>query len=77
MQFDVTAIALDPRTGAVVAEPRTERIDTDANELFHGCDSPWDVEDVYEAFWNRLNNSWEIAFPPGKEKVKVVRVEQV
>lgn len=77
MQFDVTAIGLDPRTGAVVAGPRTERIDTDANELFHECHSPWDVEDVYEAFWNRLDHSWEVAFPAGKERVKVVRVEQV
>jgi len=38
---------------------------------------PWDVEDRYEAFWNRLNDSWEWDFPKGKEKVKVMRVDVV
>ena len=77
MQYEVTAIGLDPQTGAVVAGPRTERIDPETNVLFQECKSPWDIEDAYEAFWNRLNNSWEWAFPRDKEKVKVLRVEQV
>jgi hypothetical protein len=77
MQYDVTAIGLDPLTGDVVAGPRTERIDAEANELFHGCDGLWAIEDAYEAFWNRLNDSWERAFPAGQAKVKVLRVEEV
>ena len=53
---------------------RTEVIDTESNQLFARCKSPWDVEDAYEAFWNRLNGSWETDFPKGKEKVKVISV---
>ena len=77
MQFDVTAIGLDPLTGEVVAAPRTERIDPETNSVFEGCKRPWEIEDAYETFWNRLDESWEREFPPGKEKVKVLRVEEV
>jgi hypothetical protein len=77
MQYDVTAIGLDPQTGAVVAGPRTERIDPETNLVFEECEGPWEIEDTYEAFWNRLDGSWEWVFPPSKEKVKVLRVEQV
>jgi len=77
MKYDVLAIAVHPQTGRVTAGPRTERIDTESNELFEDCRGPWDVEDRYEAFWNRLNDSWEWDFPKGKEKVKVVRVDVV
>jgi hypothetical protein len=77
MQYDVTAIGLNPQTGAVVAGPRTERIDPETNAVFRGCNRLWEIEDAYEAFWNRLDESWEREFPPGKEKVKVVRVEEV
>lgn len=75
--YDVKAVALDPRTGRLVAGPRVERIDTHRNVLFTECRSEWEVEEVYEAFWNRLNDSWETDFPAGKEKVKVVSVERV
>ena len=75
MRYAVNAIALDPQTGDVIAAPRVEVIDTsDPNELFYGIDGPWAVEDRYEAFWNRLNPSWERDFPRGKEKVKVLSV---
>ena len=77
MQYDVTAIGLDPQTGAILGGPRTDRIDTETNVVFEECEGPWEIEDMYEAFWNRLNNSWEWVFPRGKEKVKVLRVEQV
>ena len=77
MQYDVTAIGLDPLTGDVVAPPRTERIDTETNSLFQGCKRPWEIEDAYEEYWNRINETWEFEFPPGKEKVKVLRVEEV
>ena len=77
LQYDVTAIALNPLTGAVIAGPRTERIDPDTNVVFEGREGLWDVEDSYEAYWNRPNDSWEYLFPPGKEKVKVLRVEPV
>jgi len=76
MQFTVRAIAIDPSTGATYP-PRDETIDTEANALFSGCFSEWDVEDAYEAFWNRLDGSWEAEFPRGKEKVKVVSVARL
>ena len=50
-------------------------IDTATNELFADCEGAWDIEDRYEEFWNRLDDSWEWDFPAGKERVKVVRVE--
>lgn len=56
---------------------RREVIDTTTNVIFKNCRGPWDVEDAYEAFWNRLNPSWEREFPVGKERVKVVKVEEV
>ncbi len=77
MRYDVTAIRLNPQTGAVVEGPRTERIDPETNIVFQGCDGPWEIEDAYEAFWNRLNLSWEWLFPHGKGKVKVLHVEEV
>ena len=76
MRYDVRAIAVDPDTGDVVGGPRDEQVDTETNELFRGCSSPWEVEDAYTAFWNRLNHSWEHDFPSGKEKVFVLSVEQ-
>ena len=75
--YDVKAIALRPATGEVVAGPRVERIDTDTNVLFTGCTREWDVEDAYEAFWNRINDSWEVNFPVGGDKVKVLTVTRV
>jgi hypothetical protein len=77
MQYDVAAVGLNPQTGAIVGRPRTERIDPETNVVFEGCEGLWEIEDAYEAFWNRLNDGWEMAFPPGKEKIKVLRVEQV
>jgi hypothetical protein len=77
VKYDVTAVALDPLTGAVVAGPRTDRIDPEANPLFRGCQSPWEIEDAYEAFWNRPDDSWERGFPYEAEKIKVLRVKEV
>ena len=77
MQYDVTAIGLDPLTGEVIGKPRTERIDPETNAVFEGCSRPWEIEDAYEAYWNRINDTWEYDFPPGKEKVKVLRVVEV
>ena len=55
----------------------TERIDPETNPVFEGCQRPWEIEDAYEAYWNRINDTWEYEFPPGKEKVKVLRVVEV
>lgn len=74
MIYIVTAIAIDPIEEVVIGQPRTEEIDTETNVIFEDARGPWDVEDRYEAFWNRLNDSWERDFPPGKEKVKVLSV---
>jgi len=75
--YDVAAMALNPHTGLAVRGFRVERIDTDTNELFSTCLSEWDVEDTYEAFWNRLDDNWESAFPVGQGKVKVLTVTRV
>jgi hypothetical protein len=77
MRYDVTAVELNPQTGVVVAGPRTERIDPETNFVFEGCEGPWDIEDAYETFWNRINNKWEYEFPRNQQKVKVLCVEPV
>lgn len=74
MKYIVTAVSVDPHYPNTFSEAHTEEIDTETNELFHGCTGPWDVEDQYERFWNRLNDGWEYDFPPYKEKVKVISV---
>jgi hypothetical protein len=75
--FDVTAVSVDPRFPDTFSPPRTERIDTEENELFYQCSSPWEVEDMYHTFWNRLSSDWEWEFPAHKEKVLVISVERV
>ena len=76
MKYIVTAVSVDPTNPYTFTEPRREEIDTVENQLFRGCSSEWDVEDQYHRFWNRLNDSWEGDFPPGKDKVLVISVEQ-
>lgn len=76
MKFAVKAIAINPETGTC-SDPRVEEIDTVSNRIFRGCDTPWKVEDQYEAYWNRLNDIWEYNFPANKEKVKVLSVEEI
>lgn len=75
-QFDVTAMSVNLDTGDTTA-PRTERVNTGTNVLFRGLSTPWEVEDAYQHFWNRINPSWETDFPVGKDKVLVLRVEEV
>lgn len=74
--FTVTAMSIDPATGAMTGKPRSEDIDPATNVLFEGCMSPWEIEDAYLDFWNRLNASWERSFPAGKDKVVVLSVLQ-
>lgn len=74
MKYIVTAIAID--SDGNVTGPRDEEIDNETNELFAYASTPWEIEDQYEAFWNRLNASWEYDFPSYKEKVKVISVVQ-
>lgn len=56
-----------------------ETIEPD-NAIFADCLTAWDVEDRYEAFWNRLNAETETA-PPythnPAHRVKVIAVEEV
>jgi hypothetical protein len=77
MKYEVTAIAIDPQHPNLVSPARTEEIDTETNELFRDARGPWDVEDIYERFWNRFHDSWEHDFPSGKEKVKVISVVEL
>lgn len=76
MKYIVTAVSVDPIEQVITSSARDEEIDTETNMLFSGCAGPWDVEDQYERFWNRLQDDWEYDFPPGKERVKVISVVQ-
>ena len=76
MKYVVTAVSVDPKFPNTFSEAREEVIDTEDNELFRGANGPWDVEDIYHRYWNRLNDRWENAFPEYKEKVLVISVEQ-
>lgn len=74
MKYIVTAVAVDPKYPNTFSPAREEEIDTDTNELFNDARGPWDVEDAYVRFWNRLNPGWEYDFPDGKERVLVISV---
>ena len=50
---------------------REEEIDTTKNEIFSDCEGFYDVEDTYEAYWNRLNNNYK-----NKDIVKVLNVRR-
>lgn len=79
MKYKIKAISVNPLTGDKVAGPLEEIIDTETNELFQGRlgAGPWFVEDIYHDFWNRLNPSWETAFPANKEKIVVLSVTSI
>ena len=74
--FEVTAVSVRPDTLAV-SPPRVEIVNATTNQIFQWCSTPWDVEDQYEAFWNRLNLSWMNDWPSGKERVKVLAVREL
>lgn len=74
MKYLVTAVSVDPKLPNTFSEAREEEIDTETNELFGAARGPWEVEDIYEAYWNRLNDGWEHNWPAYKEKVKVISV---
>lgn len=76
MKYAVRAMSINPRTGERTGEPRTEIIDTATNVLFANATGPWDVEDRYTAFWNRLNDGWEEDFPTHKDKVVVLSIRR-
>jgi hypothetical protein len=60
MKWQVIAGWVDPYANPIALHDiRTETIDTRTNPIFGRCKGPWDVEDAYEAFWNRLNMSDE------------------
>jgi hypothetical protein len=67
MKFTVTAIAMNRKTRQQIGKQRDEIIDTKTNSLFTGLTEPIDIEDAYEAFWNKLN-------PESREIVKVIGV---
>lgn len=48
---------------------RDEIIDTEDNILFEGMTEPWEIEDRYEEYWNRLNDGYN-----NREIVKVLNV---
>jgi hypothetical protein len=72
MIYEVTAISIDAHGG--ISAARTEEIDTETNEMFSEARGPWEIEDIYESYWNRLNDSWEYQWPEYKERVKVISV---
>ncbi len=74
MLFDVTAATFSHAGVPLGLGARTERIDTETNRLFNGLTTPWEIEDRYEDFWNRLNASWE---DDNRERVKVLSVRRI
>ena len=78
MKFTVTSICIKrngPLTSPTVHTfdtgdiTREETIDTETNVLFHGLTELYEIEDQYEAFWNRLNGGYT-----NREIVKVLNV---
>ena len=53
---------------------RQEIIDTEENVLFSDCKTCYDVEDVYESYWNRTSKGSGYDQP---EIVKVIKVEEI
>ena len=77
MKYKVTAVNINRNDYKQKIFPngnasRVEMIDTEANQLFDDCETEWEVEDMYEAFWNRLNDGYT-----NDAIVKVVNVEKV
>ena len=56
-KYIITAQAFDPNTGAPMGESRDEEIDIKTNEIFINATSIMDIHDMYENFWNKLNDS--------------------
>jgi len=77
MKYIVTAMCVHPVTGDIIAPAREESIDTEDNELFAECEHPWEVEDAYHSFWNRLNyRSADDAYRLHVGKVVVLNVKE-
>lgn len=82
MKFRVLSIAINTNSSPMslvgpytIDQPREEVIDTATNQLFDECDTPRDVELVYENFWNYPDDSG-VAHEPS-QKVKVLHVELI
>lgn len=82
MRYLIKAVTLDSRTGEVVHGSATDRfgvveseIDTATNPIFAECDGPWSVEDMFETYWNRLNERDE--FERKSHIVKAINVTRV
>ena len=67
MKYVVTSICIK-RNGPLSVEiitldtgdiTREETIDTETNEVFYGLTEPYEIEDRYEAYWNRLNGGYK------------------
>ena len=80
MKYVVTSICIK-RNGPLSVEiitldtgdiTREETIDTETNVLFQGLTEPYEIEDRYEAYWNRLNGGYT-----NREIVKVLNVVPV
>jgi hypothetical protein len=74
MKYIVTAVSVFPKYPNTFSGAREEKIDTETDDLFAHCRGPWEVEDAYADFWNRLNHSDEYNWPEHKEKVLVISV---
>lgn len=80
MKYVVTSICIK-RNGPLSVEiitldtgdiTREETIDTETNEVFYGLTEPYEIEDRYEAYWNRLNGGYK-----NHQIVKVLNVLEV
>jgi hypothetical protein len=51
----VLAQAFNRTTGDAVGTPRVEQIDLKTNKLFSFAETPLQIKQVYESFWNEMN----------------------
>ena len=62
MEYDIVSVGLTEEGYYAMDDGqllvRTERIDTQTNELFRNCVTQEDVRKAYEAFW-MLDNRWK------------------
>ena len=55
MKFNVKGMAMNRLMRCQIGGIRIEQIDTETNSLFKKCQTPLEVERIYESFWNDLN----------------------
>lgn len=67
-------------TPELLLGPQDDDVDPNTNEIYADCETAWDIEDRFEAFWNRIDLHAEKEWPHthrGEQKVKVLAVRRL